>query len=347
MYKYILIDKNNLVGPIYESSKLEKVMHQLLTIIESHLRTISSLNIQVNSETLNFDNYKITKVKTKKRHNPIIVDVYNFSIQNGFTSNENAFVSNDLKYTITQVTNLWKSLNTNSKTGNFVSKPVTQQEKSIVESKPSAINFDKTNTALRQVYVPPEIPQETFETKIVPIPQEEDKNIEIQEKPKQFSLTKQRTQKPKKQKQENAKKTKYEADKRAYYMMKEDIASNKLSVDKMSVLFVEKYPIFEYLDEIDVIDNEDAYLEYEKLYDELYNDEFAEPDVYQPIDDILKQLDTDDPVIIRKQEQKDKELNLIQDLEEKESVMDFFTSNTKSNDITFDHVEDFTFDINN
>lgn len=315
MYKYILIDKNNLIGNVYESSNLEKVMHQLLLIIKSHLQTIVSLNIKVSLESLKFDNYCVAKIKNKKRQNPMIVEVYNYSFKTGFTHNSNVMnISSDLLYTLDEIKETLKLIEL---PGPNVTPKSFQNE--II---PNKVNFDKTNSAMRTINVPKQESNDTFSTNITKKTPEIDNNVEIiankfnqdstiVDAPKQFSLTK---QKQSKVKPENTKKTKYEADKRAYYMMKEDIKTGKLSMDKMSVLFVEKYPIYEYLEEIGIIDNSDAYLEYDKLYEELYNDDETYESEYQPLDDILKQLDTDDPVIIRKQ--KGVEQNLIEELED-------------------------------
>jgi len=53
-------------------------------------------------------------------------------------------------------------------------------------------------------------------------------------------------------------KNKLEADKRVYFIIKEQLDSGELTEDSIPILFLDKYPIFKYLDENNFINNNDT-----------------------------------------------------------------------------------------
>ena len=53
-------------------------------------------------------------------------------------------------------------------------------------------------------------------------------------------------------------KNKLEADKRVYFIIKEQLESGELTEDSIPILFQDKYPIFKYLDENSLIDSSDS-----------------------------------------------------------------------------------------
>ena len=53
-------------------------------------------------------------------------------------------------------------------------------------------------------------------------------------------------------------KNKLEADKRVYFIIKEQLDSGELTEESIPILFIDKYPIFKYLDEKNLIDNSDS-----------------------------------------------------------------------------------------
>ena len=56
----------------------------------------------------------------------------------------------------------------------------------------------------------------------------------------------------------NQLKNKLEADKRVYFIIKEQLDSGELTEESIPILFIDKYPIFKYLDEKNLIDNSDS-----------------------------------------------------------------------------------------
>jgi hypothetical protein len=78
---------------------------------------------------------------------------------------------------------------------------------------------------------------------------------------------KQRNFKIEKDKEEERRRI-FEADKEAYRRMKEDIAKGILSEEKISDLFIDKYPIFKFMDQKNLIHTEDSYIIYLNLYHE-------------------------------------------------------------------------------
>ena len=104
-------------------------------------------------------------------------------------------------------------------------------------------------------------------------------------------------------------KNKLEADKRVYFIVKEQLESGELTEDSIPILFLDKYPIFKYLDENNLITDNDTitteeinnYLKIEPQYklntninvenSNAFNDLFSSSD---PIYSNKKNINTDD-----------------------------------------------------
>lgn len=84
---------------------------------------------------------------------------------------------------------------------------------------------------------------------------------------------------------EQEKKNRFNANKYAYFKIKQDIVDGRLTEDKISELFVNEYPIYKFMDENKIMDKEDEYIIFNKLYDEMYNKDkssTAKTDTYVP-----------------------------------------------------------------
>jgi len=68
----------------------------------------------------------------------------------------------------------------------------------------------------------------------------------------------------------------YEANKRAYYMMADEIDKGELSEEKISPLFRDKYPIYRFMDEKGLLDQDDEYETFLRLFNELYPEDEEE-----------------------------------------------------------------------
>jgi hypothetical protein len=68
----------------------------------------------------------------------------------------------------------------------------------------------------------------------------------------------------------------YEANKRAYYMMTDDIKKGDLLEEKISPLFRDKYPIYRFMDEKGLLDQDDEYETFLRLFNELYPEDEEE-----------------------------------------------------------------------
>lgn len=74
----------------------------------------------------------------------------------------------------------------------------------------------------------------------------------------------------------------FKADKKAYYLLKQDICEHKITEDKISILFKDKYPIFKFMDMKNLLNTEDEYIQYVNLYDELYPKKTYDIEGYVP-----------------------------------------------------------------
>jgi hypothetical protein len=90
----------------------------------------------------------------------------------------------------------------------------------------------------------------------------EDMKDQIDNKQNEFKLKKEKFNKDKrlfdKEKEEWVQfKSKLEADKRVYFIIKEQLESGELTEDSIPILFIDKYPIFKKLDEDNLLDSND------------------------------------------------------------------------------------------
>ena len=69
---------------------------------------------------------------------------------------------------------------------------------------------------------------------------------------------------------EEEKRNRFSANKGAYRKMKQHIIDGKLPENKISELFVDEYPIFKFMDEKELLDTPDDYIQFLNIYNELY-----------------------------------------------------------------------------
>lgn len=74
----------------------------------------------------------------------------------------------------------------------------------------------------------------------------------------------------------------FKADKKSYYMLKQDIEDGKVSENNMSILFKNKYPIFKFMECKGLLDNDDEYVQYVSIYNELYPKKDYDIEAYVP-----------------------------------------------------------------
>lgn len=88
--------------------------------------------------------------------------------------------------------------------------------------------------------------------------------------------------KPKADAKMEEKKNVFEANKRAYYMLEQDILDGKTTVDKISELFKEIYPIYKFMDNNNLLETENEFPEFTKIYDALDLDKEDDGGEYEP-----------------------------------------------------------------
>ncbi len=72
------------------------------------------------------------------------------------------------------------------------------------------------------------------------------------------------------------------ANKRSYYLIKQDIEDKKITEAKISILFKDYYPIYKFMDLKQLLDTDDEYIQYVKIYNELYPKQSFSVDSYVP-----------------------------------------------------------------
>jgi hypothetical protein len=74
----------------------------------------------------------------------------------------------------------------------------------------------------------------------------------------------------------------FKADKQAYFRLKQDIYENKITENKISILFKDKYPIFKFMDMKNLLGTDDEYIQYCSIYDEMYPKKTFDIEAYVP-----------------------------------------------------------------
>lgn len=74
----------------------------------------------------------------------------------------------------------------------------------------------------------------------------------------------------------------FQADKQAYKKMKQHISEKKLEEANISELFINKYPIFKFMDGNNLLDTPNDYIVYSSLYNEMHQTKKGENDLYVP-----------------------------------------------------------------
>jgi hypothetical protein len=74
----------------------------------------------------------------------------------------------------------------------------------------------------------------------------------------------------------------FKADKKAYYLLKQDIQDKKTTEEKISKLFKDKYPIFKFMDSRNILGTDDEYVQYVSIYNELYPKQTYDIEKYVP-----------------------------------------------------------------
>lgn len=113
---------------------------------------------------------------------------------------------------------------------------------------------------------------------------------------------------------------KYDANKYAYKKMKIDIMNGKLSEDKISDLFIKEYPVYKFMDQKELLDKEDEYIIYLKLYNEMYPEENKDTSKEGYVPHNINYLSEEE-------QDKYKEIN-----NNKDMLNEFMNKNTKSED---------------
>lgn len=108
----------------------------------------------------------------------------------------------------------------------------------------------------------------------------DDKDKQLSKNANKLGDEKRVFQKNKEKEDEN--KNIFNADKKSYYMLKQDIEDGKISESKISILFKNKYPIFKFMESKNLLGSDDEYVQYVSIYNELYPQKEYDIDAYVP-----------------------------------------------------------------
>lgn len=302
---YALINKNRHDTNIFESYDFDLVIHEYLSMIDDYLCVITKLCLPQNIiEKVNFDHiYVVAYVDVYKKYE-MIKNIYKFDIINKRLCDMHGPIQIPIKF---YYKNLLESINKNLNHNNIKQNHHKEPEphEGIVNELKSTMNLIDTTAKMlntipmEELSIKPQknedniIVDETFniDTNTLDLLKEEiDKMKSLKDKEKEkfdklkvvvtdneknygeqvYNLNNKKRELKNKKESVEQKIKKFNADKQAYLLIKNDIKNKKIGEENISVLFKEKYPLFKFLDEKNILNDPNAFDTYTLLQEELY-----------------------------------------------------------------------------
>jgi hypothetical protein len=299
MTSYYLIDKSKLFSIISTSTNLNDVLHQFLSQIDDALHLFLHSEIQVPLEKLNYDYLYCLEIVPSNKPHPFITNIYKFNIINmHFYDIHNNVISlsvphfklicdgikSKLDHLCPQKKQTKQQTSTNTieptqpriirQMGSKITEKSLEPKNIIIQDKDDdsedAEDVDlldpemikKTISALKEL-------KDAEQKELEGLQKNNDENI------KKFSdhidkLNDIKRDLTKNKEIEIERRNKFEANKKAFFKIRQDIKEGKFSEDKISELFINEYPIYKFMDQMNMLNKPDDYIVYLSLYNELY-----------------------------------------------------------------------------
>ncbi len=286
--KYALVNKNISHRAIYVNTDFELVVHEMISIIDSHMTFLQDNNIQLR-QNINFDNLFIVEfleINNKSYdviHGNYVFNMIKFTICSA--NAESVLLSKIITSHISTIKLKYDQIV--NKTPLITSKPNFIVEK-INKHIPNVtiVNKIKSNNEISNIDNIDDIESNTMEELELQIKllselqKNESDNLEkiknqLKEEAdyicnKQTELSLQKRDINRIKEVDEAKQKKFYADRTTYYKLKTAIQTNKLTEDKISDLFINQYPIFKFMDGKQILDDDTKnYDVYSQLVDSL------------------------------------------------------------------------------
>lgn len=277
---YMFRNKNTLSPEMKCVNDYNIIFHDILSYIENFLDVLINNCIVIDTTKLNFDNLICMECINTNTNQIIISDTIRFDIKEMVFCGNNDMVynrSNILNLPLENVKNKLRQV------GNIKSKldepKIIKYEQKVPEKKETFDVIDP-NEILKMIDTL-KVQQENETKRLEQLKEEEEtKTKKLSKLNNNLGDEKRILHKNKEKEDEN--KNVFNADKKAYFLIKQDIVSKKLKEDKISVLFKDKYYIFKMMDHKNLLGTDDEYVHYVRIYNELFPKNTYAKDAYIP-----------------------------------------------------------------
>ncbi|MBA42704.1 MAG: hypothetical protein CMF62_01670 [Magnetococcales bacterium] len=285
---YVLRNESAFFQDILETESFEECLSGLLTIVCERVKVLKNFSDVTN---INFDDlYILTIYKTTTFKYPIDKTTFNLNtneIINSSTTVIKESISKypSLSYIVSKLNNLM-----NKKTKTIIPKEKEEEDIKIEKRKIPLMKNDNNdnnnnndNDVEDMMEINDDITLEELELEIKKLQALKETSVEELEKIKEEYKVDQENyseykceldgkKMEQKLKEENIKQREriFEVDLETYLRIKKDLDDGSITENNISPLYIRKYPIFKFLDENDLLENDDLYETYLILYNELY-----------------------------------------------------------------------------
>ena len=289
---FCVLDESKILKEVFKHNNFYVVLHEFLSMIDNELEIMVKYKINVTLDQIKIKNLKIVEyIDILNIKNPIIKKIYEFDIKKmklvNIKNNLEIDVNNVMKEKYTSIKNHVDILTKKHlQKSDIKNTQQTKQQILLNETNELIKNMDNdlikiekknTDDEIQEINIK-ELEQSINKLKLLKDKEEIQLN-ELKEKNKteveKFSeyydklSDEKRKIRYEKEKAEEKRRI-FNSDINVYKKIKHDIEIGRLKEDKIPELFINKYPIFKFMDENNLFDNEDEYMVYLNLYDGLY-----------------------------------------------------------------------------
>jgi hypothetical protein len=246
---YYLIDKNRPLSAVFKSDDMYLVIHELLSMVNAEIDVLNKYNIT--NKTVQVDNLSVLECKKyKSKHFPVIIETYSFR----YTDHCHVYKNSD-----DEIVNLDDTICCD------LVRLIDQKLCSDAVSKIGNSCFWSSDESNYGFIDKKSVDAETLQKEITDLSGELQKKTDECMNDVCIMNYKRNDLKVQEEKQRERARV-FEVDKKTYFRMLEQ----KVPENAIPELFADKYPIFKFMDEQGLLNNEDACDNFIEFYDDCY-----------------------------------------------------------------------------
>lgn len=289
MLMYYLTDSNNPINTLFCCDKLDTIINEFLFHIGNIFDSFIMNNITLHIDGINISNFKIVEAIDSKFGMPCILNIYELNIKTMYFQTLNVgnsvihipqhlhFIKNNVQDKLNKITsNVTIKLARNNIINNNSGKQIHNfNDGHLVKKLDELDNLDCVNIEnIEKTMNELLLMKNQEKQRLEEIQKELEQRTEIlEEKINGFGDRKRDLNKE--NEREQNRRNKFVANKEAYFRIKKDIHEGKFNEANIPELFEKEYVIYKFMDDENLLNDDDEYMIFTHLYDEL--NESVEP----------------------------------------------------------------------